>query len=184
MSSLTRTRFQDCVMRSSNKYNIFSHVAKYVLIVHDSQGSAVKLTKSNNTLRLYCRWLICCQSIPSWIFSTVTICISQVDIMQPLGHRGPVVRVWSCCLTLPPSEWIMKLSQGPVQSHTGSQTLCVSYSKEQHKPECIGDEEIHFQRCLTYFPHQLLTAAVTLLAKCSREASEAADLLMLGRPHH
>ncbi len=170
------------LMRTSNRYNIFPHVATCVSVVPYSQGSAVKLTKRNNMLRLYCRWLICCQSVSPGIFPTVTICISQVDIMCPLGHRGPMMRVWSCCLTLPPSEWIMKPSQGPAQSHTGSRTLCVSHSKEQHNQNALEMRCIQFQRCLTDFCSPTVTT-VTLLTRCSRQASEAAELLTLARPH-
>lgn len=154
---------------------MFSLVAKYVLIVHYSQGPAVKLIKSNNTLRLYCRWLVCCQSLWDFLHSNYLHKSSWYHaISWSSGTSDEGVK-----LLLDFTSFRMNYEAQPrtcAKSHWFSNPLCL-IQQGAAQPECIRDEEIHFQRCLTYFPHQLLTAAVTLLAKCSRQASEAAELL-------
>lgn len=51
----------------------------------------------------------------------VSSCTSQLGIMWLFGLQGLVMIVWSCFLTVPPSDWIIKSSEGHVQKETLSE---------------------------------------------------------------
>lgn len=96
----------------------------------------------------------------------VCICIKLIPCDGP-DHQGLLMRVWSCFLSPPHSEWIIKPSQWPAQSQTDPQILCVLSTAWVLQV---------LQRCGEIFPKVCEHVSLTncYLGKCGGQGSEAA----------